>query len=55
MLNIIMEKWNIVYAIMFAVGSGFLVDIWAGFATVTLFSISLLLFIIKICKSLEDA
>lgn len=40
----ILEKWNIIYATGFVVSTGLLVDIWAGFATTTLFIIAIMIF-----------
>lgn len=42
----ILKKWNIVYATVFVVGTGLMVDIWAGYATTSLFIISLATFIL---------
>lgn len=54
----IYNKWNVIYAIIFAVSSGLLVDMWAGYATVTLFVVSLLLLVapyfIKFGKYLDS-
>lgn len=41
-LDTITEKWNIAYAIIFVVATGFLVDIFEGASTVSLFIIALL-------------
>lgn len=42
----ILEKWNIIYATIFVVGTGLLVDIWAGYATTMLFVIAILTFLL---------
>ena len=41
-LDTILGKWNIVYAIIFVLGTGLMVDIWHGVATVSLFIIAIL-------------
>ena len=42
----ILEKWNVVYATIFVVGTGLMVDIWAGYATTMLLIIAILTFIL---------
>lgn len=58
MINTILEKWNIVYAIIFVIGSGLLVDIWAGVATITLFIVAISLcaipYLKKLCEWIDD-
>lgn len=47
----ILEKWNIIYAIIFVVGSALLVDIWTGTMSVSLFMIALSILCLPTFKS----
>ena len=40
-LDTIIGKWNIVYAIIFVIATAVMVDIWESLSTVTLFIIAL--------------
>lgn len=40
-LDTIIEKWNIGYAIIFVIATAFMVDIWESLSTITLFLIAL--------------
>jgi hypothetical protein len=47
----ILKKWNIVYSIIFVVGSALFVDIWASTMSVSLFIIALSILCLPTFKS----